>query len=162
MSRVMHCFSLSNSFPMIRIHILPIVAGTGCFLRQLPSEISHLSKLVSLNLGNNPEVKLETRILEGLVRNLTMLEQLDLDSVDMSAMTLGSMANLSNSLISLSLSSCGLQGNFPENIFFLPNLRTLKLAYNQNLTGFFPKENWSNPLQVFGCLFHEFLRNIAT
>ncbi|TXG67030.1 hypothetical protein EZV62_008305 [Acer yangbiense] len=151
-------FNLSPIYgEFAQLHSMTLLnLSSSNFSGQLPSEISHLSKLVSLDLSNNPEVKLETRILEGLVRDLTELEQLVLDSVDMSAITLGSMANLSNSLISLSLSSCGLQGNFPESIFFLPNLMTLKLAYNQNLTGFFPKENWSNPLRFLDVSFTNF------
>ncbi|MCD7453893.1 hypothetical protein HAX54_022599 [Datura stramonium] len=37
-----------------------------------------------------------------------------------------------------------LRGDLPENIFLLPNLETLRLSYNMDLTISLPKFNWSN------------------
>ncbi|XP_031276003.1 receptor-like protein 7 [Pistacia vera] len=114
------------------------------FSGQIPSEITHLSKLVKLDLSKN---SLETATVKGLVQNLTDLTELLLDSVNMSTVVPSSFMNLSSSLSSLSLSNCELQGKFPDNIFLLPNLKILNLAYNYNLTGILPKVNWSSPLK---------------
>ncbi|KAA3467317.1 receptor like protein 30 [Gossypium australe] len=56
--------------------------------------------------------------------------------------------NLSYSLTSLGLGSCHLRGNFPKNIFKLPNIKFLNLDHNPDLTVQFPKSNWSSPLEV--------------
>ncbi|KAJ0080607.1 hypothetical protein Patl1_22323 [Pistacia atlantica] len=114
------------------------------FFGQIPSEITHLSKLVMLDLSQN---SLETATVKGLVQNLTDLTELLLDNVDMSTVVPSSFMNLSSSLSSLSLSNCELHGKFPDNIFHLPNLKILNLAHNYNLTGILPKVNWSSPLR---------------
>ncbi|KAJ6376201.1 hypothetical protein OIU77_001047 [Salix suchowensis] len=120
------------------------------FAGQVPSEISLLSKLVSLDLSKNDNPGLEPISFDKIVRNLTKLRELDLDSVDMSLVAPNSLTNLSFSLSSLSLRRCGLQGKFPGNIFLLPNLETLDLSYNEGLTGSFPSSNLSNFLSVLG------------
>ncbi|XP_031276076.1 receptor-like protein Cf-9 [Pistacia vera] len=114
------------------------------FSGQIPSEITHLSKLVVLDLSEN---SLETTTVKGLVQILTDLIELLLDYVSMSTVVPSSFMNLSTSLSSLSLSHCELQGNFPDNIFHLPNLKILNLARNSNLTGILPKVNCSSPLK---------------
>ncbi|KAJ0013810.1 hypothetical protein Pint_21043 [Pistacia integerrima] len=80
------------------------------FSGQIPSEITHFSKLVVLDLSEN---SLETTIVKGLVQNLTDLTELLLDYVNVSTVVPSSFMNLS----SLSLSGCDLQGNFLGNIF---------------------------------------------
>ncbi|KAF3434348.1 hypothetical protein FNV43_RR25451 [Rhamnella rubrinervis] len=110
---------------------------------QVPQEISYLSQLLSLDLSGNPNLKLETWSLQRTTANLTNLKELRLCFVNMSFVQIHSLMNLSSSLTSLDLSYSGLQGKFPEKIFLLPNLQVLSLSYNQNLTGFFPKSNWS-------------------
>ncbi|XP_031273141.1 receptor-like protein Cf-9 homolog [Pistacia vera] len=117
------------------------------FSGQLPFEISHLSKLVSLDLSQNFQVSIDTPVLEGLVQNLTKLEELSLDYIDMSLTIVGRLTNLSSSLTYLSLNDCGMQGNFPDIVFRLPNLQFISLRWNSNLTGIFPRVNWSNPLE---------------
>jgi len=116
------------------------------FAGQVPSEISHLSKLVSLDLSRNYDLSLEPICFDKLVQNLTKLRQLDLGSVNMSLVEPNSLTNLSSSLSSLSLGDCGLQGKFPGNIFLLPNLESLDLIFNDGLTGSFPSSNLSNVL----------------
>ncbi|XP_024438508.1 receptor-like protein Cf-9 homolog [Populus trichocarpa] len=64
----------------------------------------------------------------------------------MSLVAPNSLTNLSSSLTLLSLVGCGLQGEFPRNIFLLPNLDSLILADNEGLTGSFPSSNVSNVL----------------
>ncbi|KAF3952262.1 hypothetical protein CMV_022162 [Castanea mollissima] len=102
-----------------------------------PSEISHLSKLVSLDLSWNYYMRIETPSLKRLVQNLTHLTELVLDDVNMSSVPPNSFMNLSSSLTSLRLSDCGLKGRFPDNIFHLPNLQLLDYLYldNNQLTG---------------------------
>ncbi|XP_052302002.1 receptor-like protein 9DC3 [Populus trichocarpa] len=120
--------------------------NSSVFAGQVPSEISHLSKLVSLDLSGNYDPSLEPISLAKLVRNLTELRELDLSRVNMSLVAPNSLTNLSSSLSSLSLWGCGLQGKFPGNIFLLPKLESLDMSYNNRLTGSFPSSNLSNVL----------------
>ncbi|WRX12217.1 hypothetical protein QQP08_004704 [Theobroma cacao] len=110
--------------------------------------ISQLSTLVSIDLTvrNYGLLQVEEHTLRGLVQNLTKVRVLVLDGVNILAVDLGSLMNLSSSLISLSLNSCGLRGRFPQNIFHLPNLRVLSLLDNWDLSGYLPQTNWSGPL----------------
>ncbi|KAL0009130.1 hypothetical protein SO802_010632 [Lithocarpus litseifolius] len=120
------------------------------FAGNFPSEISHLSKLVSLDLSWNYNMRIETPSLKRLVQNLTHLTELVLDEVNMSSVPPNCFMNLSSSLTSLSLYYCGLKGRFPDNIFHLPNLQLLCVSYNYNLTGSLPTYNWSTPLKSLG------------
>ena len=79
------------------------------FAGNVPSEISHLSKLVSLDLSYNYDMRIETLSLKRLVQNLTHITELVLDDVDMSSVSPNSFMNLSSSLTSLSLFDCGLK-----------------------------------------------------
>ena len=124
---------------------------TTCNLTgEVPYEISYLSKLVSLDLSWNGNMKLEEQSLRRLIQNQTKLSELSLVTVDMSLVSPNSFMNLSSSLISLRLYDCQLKGRFPYNIFHLPNLHFLDLHYNHNLTGSLPRQNWSSPLKVLG------------
>uniref|UniRef100_A0A2K1Y716 Leucine-rich repeat-containing N-terminal plant-type domain-containing protein n=1 Tax=Populus trichocarpa TaxID=3694 RepID=A0A2K1Y716_POPTR len=115
------------------------------FAGQVPSEISHLSKLVSLDISNK-HLSLETFSFDKIVQNLTKLRVLYLDYIHMSLVAPNSLTNLSSSLTLLSLVGCGLQGEFPSNIFLLPNLDSLILRDNEGLTGSFSSSNVSNVL----------------
>ena len=88
-----------------------------------PSEISHLSKLVSLDLSENYDMRIETPSLKRLIQNLTHLTELVLFEIDMSSVSTNCLMNFSSSLTSLRLSNCQLKGKFPDNIFHLPNPR---------------------------------------
>ncbi|KAG4150217.1 hypothetical protein ERO13_D05G382000v2 [Gossypium hirsutum] len=104
------------------------------FAGEVPSQVSHLSKLVSLDLSFWANVlTIDKHALEGLVHNLTEVRHLFLDGMDMSSVNAHVFMNLSSSLRSLSLAGCNLQGKFPKNIFDLPNLNLLNLGGNQNL-----------------------------
>ncbi|XP_050278404.1 receptor-like protein 33 [Quercus robur] len=117
---------------------------------RIPSEISGLSNLVSLDLSSNYfgysvggdyyEKLLDLRRidLEALVQNVTYLRELHLDDVNISSSLPQSLANLS-SLTSLSLSECNLRGEFPLDIFLLPKIQAIDLSYNEELIGFLPK-----------------------
>ncbi|KAF8023387.1 hypothetical protein BT93_F0789 [Corymbia citriodora subsp. variegata] len=116
----------------------------------VPVEISHLSKLVLLDLSFNDTetygLKIENTVLKMLVQNLTKLRELELDGVDMSIVSPSSFMNLSSSLTFFSASGCGLQGEFLANIFRLPNLLDLDLHSN-DITVPFLKSNWSKSLE---------------
>jgi Leucine-rich repeat (LRR) protein len=92
-------------------------------------------------------MRIETPSLKRLIQNLTHLNELFLDRVDMSSVSPASLKNLSSSLTSLSLWYCGLKGRFPDNIFHLPNLQLLNVGFNDNLTGSLPSYDWSSPLK---------------
>ncbi|XP_040362894.1 receptor-like protein 6 [Rosa chinensis] len=127
------------------------------FTGKIPSEISQLSKLVSLklcsglvSLGPHEKTTIDTLTMKGIALNLTSLRVLILNSVDMSSVVPESFLNLSSSLTSLFLFDCNLRGKFPGTLFHLPNLEELDLRGNTNLTGYTPKSNWSSPLNYLG------------
>ncbi|OMO57837.1 hypothetical protein COLO4_35039 [Corchorus olitorius] len=124
-----------------------------CGLRgKFPSEVlHHLPKLFSLDLSWNFDEPLDKVTFERLVGNQTELRDLSLDGINMSSVTPNALMklNLSSSLRSLSLEDCDLRGDFPENVFQRPKLKSLKLGGNQNLN--LPKLNHSSSnLQVLG------------
>ncbi|KAL6135125.1 hypothetical protein ACLB2K_067353 [Fragaria x ananassa] len=131
------------------------------FSGQIPSEISYLSKLSTLDLSATSYLDLtfdydhfsSYKILElthanlkSMVQNLTNIQELHLNKVHIPSTLPGIFAN-ATSLKSLYLQSCGLSGEFPEGIFQLPNLEVLDLTYNEDLIGFFPEFNKSSPFK---------------
>ncbi|MFQ6655629.1 hypothetical protein Gotur_026103 [Gossypium turneri] len=128
------------------LHYLNL-SHTG-FVGVVPSQVSHLSKLVSLDLSwIDEQLTIDKYALEGLVHNLTEVRHLFLDGIDMSSINPHVFMNLSSSLRSLSLDSCDLQGKFPKNIFDFPNLNLLNLRGNRNLNLDLLKFNWSSNLE---------------
>ncbi|KAG4150212.1 hypothetical protein ERO13_D05G381900v2, partial [Gossypium hirsutum] len=121
------------------------------FVGEVPSQVSHLSKLVSLDLScwiyDYEQFTIDKHAVEGLVHNLTEVRHLFLDGINMSSVNAHLFMNLSSSLRSLSLADCDLQGKFPKNIFDLPNLNLLNLGGNQNLNLDRLKFNRSNNLE---------------
>ncbi|PON97483.1 Leucine-rich repeat domain containing protein [Trema orientale] len=107
------------------------------FRGQIPLEISHLYNISSLDLSFN-QFELKRPDLSTLVRSLSNLKVLHLSDVDISSSVPGFLANLS-ALESLSLGHCGLRGEFPRDIFQLPNLKYLSLYENKNLSGNLPE-----------------------
>ncbi|KAL3733203.1 hypothetical protein ACJRO7_022690 [Eucalyptus globulus] len=105
----------------------------------VPVEISFLSKLVLIDLSQNykkdgmfkdQSLKIENTGFKILVQNLTELRELNLDFIDMSAISLSSFVNLSSSFTFFCAVDCILQGELPPNIFSLPNLLDLSLDFN--------------------------------
>ncbi|XP_039690035.1 receptor-like protein 9DC3 [Medicago truncatula] len=160
-----HLHQLNLAFNNFSLSSMPIGVGdlvklthlnlSKCYLNgNIPSTISHLSKLVSLDLSSywseQVGLKLNSFIWKKLIHNATNLRELHLNSVDMSSITESSLSmlkNLSSSLVSLSLRKTELQGNLSSDILSLPNLQRLDLSFNQNLSGQLPKSNWSTPLR---------------
>nr|XP_023919112.1 receptor-like protein 12 [Quercus suber] len=119
--------------------------STSSFSGQIPLNISVLSKLTFLDLSYNYELHL--RSLQGLVQNLPSLEDLRLSLVQISSPVPEILGNLS-CLRTLDLSDCGLHGEFPPEIFKLPNLRDLWVNDNPDLMGYLPEFYSSNPLKI--------------
>lgn len=137
-----------RNFPMLTYLNL----SGSFFSGQIPSEISQLSKLSSLDLSSNIDhstsersLKLNESNLRRLVRNLTSLEKLHLSSVIIASPVPDSMENLSL-LTSLLLEYCELLGQFPVSIFKLQNLKFLNVESNPDLTGFLPAFEQTSPL----------------
>ncbi|KAF4391245.1 hypothetical protein G4B88_016555 [Cannabis sativa] len=108
------------------------------FLTHMPYEITLLSNMISLDLsGNEMSLHLLYSTTTKLAQNMTRLEELHLDYVDLSSPLPKSIANLS-SLISLSLSGCNLYGEFLQNIFHLPKIQAIDVSFNNNISGFLP------------------------
>ncbi|XP_057989626.1 receptor-like protein 6 isoform X1 [Hevea brasiliensis] len=105
----------------------------SCSLEGKFPDISHLFELVSLDFSANYDLILETTSFKKLVQNLTLLQELDLSGVNMSIVKPNSLMNLSSSLSSLALSSCDLQGKFPDNII-PPSLGSLKRLFSLDLS----------------------------
>ncbi|MED6199662.1 hypothetical protein PIB30_078031 [Stylosanthes scabra] len=129
------------------------------FGTHIPSTISHLSQLLSLDLSGNYELTLDELTWSKLIGNTTNLKVLVLDPIDMSSIretSLSMLVNFSSSLISLSLSYTGLHGKFPSSILGLPNLEELSLFGNRELKGELPKSNWSTPLSILDLSFTAF------
>ncbi|KAE8720853.1 Receptor like protein 43 [Hibiscus syriacus] len=91
---------------------------------------------------------LDAQGFEMLVRNLTRLRNLMLDSVDMSGVAVSSFLNLSSSLRHLSLGDCRLHGEFPTPFFQFPNLKGIGLGGNEDLRSYLPMTNWSSGLEL--------------
>ncbi|OAY38555.1 receptor-like protein 9DC3 [Manihot esculenta] len=99
------------------------------FVGQIPSEITYLSGLLSLDLSRNYGLISETTTFTKIARNLTQLRELDLSRVKMSLVPLSSLMNLSSSLTFLKLKSCELQGKIPD-ISHLSKLVSLDISWN--------------------------------
>ncbi|XVF70833.1 hypothetical protein PTKIN_Ptkin11bG0193800 [Pterospermum kingtungense] len=123
---------------------------------KVPSQVSHLSKLVSLDLSGNDYQTLDRHTLRGLVQNLTKVRHLFLDGIQMPSVNPNVFRNLSSSLRSLSLNNCGLRGKFPENIFQLPDLKLLKLGNIDKLSLNLSQFNRSSPLEVLDLSYMSF------
>ncbi|KAJ6416913.1 hypothetical protein OIU84_002740 [Salix udensis] len=135
---------ISSSFGQL-LHLTHLNLNSSNFAGQVPPEISHLSRLASLDLSQNSLI-LEPISFNKLAQNLTQLRELYLYNVSMPLVAPSSFMNLSSSLTSLQLQDCGLQGELPGNVFRRSNLQSLDLGGNGELTGSFPPYNLSNAL----------------
>ncbi|KAL2335801.1 hypothetical protein Fmac_010247 [Flemingia macrophylla] len=133
------------------------------FFGEIPQEVSHLSKLLSLDLQwsfcGSPGVEnlfsLKISTLRSLIQNSTKLEIIHLDHVTISSFVPDIFSNLT-SLQNLSLYHCELYGKFPAGIFHLPNLIYLNLGNNPNLAGKFTYFNSSSQITTLELGFTSF------
>ncbi|KAL5173610.1 Receptor-like protein 34 [Glycine soja] len=107
------------------------------FEGDIPSQISHLSKLVSLDLSYNI-LKWKEDTWKRLLQNATVLRVIVLDGNDMSSISIRTL-DMSSSLVTLSLRQTGLRGNLTDGILCLPNLQHLDLSLNWDLKGQLPE-----------------------
>ena len=117
----------------------------------VPSTISHLSKLQYLYLSGDSRTRLDPYTWNKLIQNATNLREISLEGVNMSCVgerSLSLLTNLSSSLVSLQLSDTQIQGKWPTQIFRLLNLQEIDLSYNENLRGELPNSNWTTSLSV--------------
>ncbi|WOG85889.1 hypothetical protein DCAR_0105082 [Daucus carota subsp. sativus] len=139
-------FSLSSQFPpefgffakgLTHLNL----SYTGLSGR-VPSRISHLQKLVSLDLSYNDGAELEEEVFKSLLQNLTHLGVLNLHGVNISSVL---PVNISTSLRVLQLSYTDIHGVVPQEVFHLPNLESLDLSYNFHLLrATLPKVKWGS------------------
>ncbi|XP_047162687.1 receptor-like protein 7 [Vigna umbellata] len=119
------------------------------YFGQIPQEVSHLTKLLSLDLCSlfySPDpvnlLSFNISTLRSLIQNSSNLEIIRLNYVSISSPVPDIFINLT-SLKQLSLYSCELYGEFPIGIFHLPSLRSLDLGNNYHLSGKLPNFNSS-------------------
>ncbi|XP_057441093.1 receptor-like protein 9DC3 [Lotus japonicus] len=108
---------------------------------EIPSQISHLSKLALLDLSSSHGLKWKETTWRRLVKNATSLRELVMDGTNMSSIRL---LNMSSSLVTLSLSATGLRVNLASDIFCLPNLQHLYFSRNPVFQGQLPKLSCSS------------------
>nr|XP_016516044.1 PREDICTED: receptor-like protein 12 [Nicotiana tabacum] len=112
------------------------------FSGRIPSEVSYLSKLISLDLSADlEELRFGPHTFKLILQNLTQLRELNLAFTYISSAL---PSNFSSSLAVLNLPSTELSGKIPDEIFHLPRLQKLNLGSNSDLTGHLPKIKWNN------------------
>ncbi|KAK3429743.1 hypothetical protein EUGRSUZ_E01234 [Eucalyptus grandis] len=155
--RLVHVKSLNLAFNSFNFSSIPygfsnlsklqyLNLSSSEFSGEIPHDILQLSKLVSLDLSTSSYETLHMPNMGDFVRNLTGLKELDLSSVSLLSPLPPILVNIS-SLTLLRLESCGLNGDFPVDIFQLPNLEVLHVSGNSNLSVFFPKPHRGSPLK---------------
>ncbi|KAI5340109.1 hypothetical protein L3X38_019383 [Prunus dulcis] len=149
--------------------------SNSLFSGQIPSEISKLSKLSTLDLSFNGQKFVDDSFpliltkgnLRSLVQNLTNIKKLHLSGVDIYSTVPDILVNAS-SLTSLQLDICGLYGEFPIGIFHLPNLEVLdvngqlvseySLSWIASLTNLYSLSLWATK---FRGKFPSFVANLT-
>ncbi|MED6150256.1 hypothetical protein PIB30_070690 [Stylosanthes scabra] len=112
------------------------------FKGDIPSQISHLSKLQSLDLSFNDDLKLKETTLKSLLQNATTLHEIVLGYADMSSSPLLSLiSNMSSLVTTLSLGETGSKGHLTSHLLCLPNLHELNLKGNENIQVSVPNLN---------------------
>ncbi|XP_074333177.1 receptor-like protein 6 [Apium graveolens] len=133
--------NISSVLPMNLSSSLEVLNLGYTGLYGVPSRISHLHKLVSLDLSYNDCVKLEDELFKSLLQNLTQLRVLNLEGVNISSVL---PFNFSTSFRFLNLPDTGLHGVLPQEVFHLPNLEVLDLGGNFDLKPVLPKVKWGS------------------
>ncbi|KQK00472.1 receptor kinase-like protein Xa21 [Brachypodium distachyon] len=125
---------LANASQLSRLEL-----GYNLFSGTVPPEVGSLQNLESLALSNNllEATNPSDWSFMSTLSNCSQLQYLDLGSNELGGMLPSSVANLSTSLLYLSLSRNRILGNIPENIGSLVQLEVLSLERNY-LTGTLP------------------------
>lgn len=106
------------------------------FFGQIPSQISQLSKLVSLDLSQN-DIEFEHQDFQLLLQNLTQVRILSLSNVSVFSEF---PKNFSSALTIVDLGQTQVYGKLPDHIFYLAKLQQLLLGETQ-VTGSLPNFN---------------------
>ncbi|KAI5568280.1 hypothetical protein BDE02_12G004800 [Populus trichocarpa] len=143
-SLILYSCGLQGEFPSSMgkfKHLQQLDLADNNFAGSISDDFEQLTELVSLALSGNENdyLSLEPISFDKLVQNLTQLRELYLRWVDMSLVVPNSLTNLSSSLSSLTLYSCGLQGKFPSSVRKFKHLQLLDLRFS-NLTGSIPDD----------------------
>ncbi|XVF78885.1 hypothetical protein PTKIN_Ptkin14bG0173500 [Pterospermum kingtungense] len=138
----------SNSTLFLLHHLQHLNLASNDFIGIIPLEISHLSKLLSLDLSFNYDLIFEGHVFKKVLGNLTQLQHLLLSYVNMSSVVPTSFLNMSSYITTLTLETNGLQGIFPVDVFRFPCLQKFKSFANFDLDVNFPESNWSAPLRL--------------
>ncbi|QHO26610.1 Receptor-like protein [Arachis hypogaea] len=129
------------------VNLTHLNLSSSVFKGDIPSQISHLSKLQSFDLSGNFGLKWKEITWKRMLQNATALREIVLDDTDMSSITIApshvSNWSLSFSLITLSLVRTGISGNLTSHILCLPNLYELNLNENENIQVHVPNLNCS-------------------
>ncbi|XP_058746697.1 receptor-like protein 54 [Vicia villosa] len=134
------------------------LSSSSAFQGDVPPQISHLSKLISLHLSGNNELVWKESTLKRLVQNATNLRDMFLDDTNMSSIKLNSidfLFNHSSSLVTLSLKYTGLSGNFKQSILCLPGIRELYMPGN-DFRSQLPELSCSDNLRILDFSFNNF------
>ncbi|KAG5569220.1 hypothetical protein H5410_058986 [Solanum commersonii] len=110
---------------------------------KIPTDISYLSNLVSLELDCYG-CELDERTFETMLQNFTNLEVVSLPGVNISSSIPVNIS--SSSLRYVDLGNTNLRGVITESFFLQPELENLKLGGNDLLKGVLPKIHPSNTL----------------
>ncbi|KAI4311175.1 hypothetical protein MLD38_036090 [Melastoma candidum] len=112
----------------VLVELTQLNLSWGNLSDHVPSELSRLNKLASLDLSHDDNYLLDRSLqvegssLERIAQNLSNLSFLDLSDIDMSNVIASSLMNLSSQMMYLSFGDCGLQGELPGNIFLFISL----------------------------------------
>ncbi|KAG6400276.1 hypothetical protein SASPL_137101 [Salvia splendens] len=136
---------------------LPTINSTILSFQKVPSEVSTLTRLASLDISNEPNTTLSLELpnLKMLVQNLTGLRELYLDDVNvtslherknwdrnnLSAVALDDLFTNFPSLTTLTLGLCKLKGSIPSTFASLTKLIRVDLSYN-SLAGSLPSASF--------------------
>nr|XP_029150069.1 receptor-like protein 18 [Arachis hypogaea] len=125
------------------------------FEGDIPSKISYLSKLVSLDLSGNLNLKWTETTWKRLLRNAEIF----LDYTDMSSIRLSSLSLITNwsfSSVTLGLSNTNITGYLTSDILCLPNLKELHLYGNTYLQVHVSRLNCNASVSILDLSFCEF------
>jgi len=123
------------------------------FKGEIPTQITHLSKLQSLHLSGHHLYNLvwKETTLKRLVQNATNLRELFLDFTDLSSLRPDSIAllfNQSSSLVTLNLARTGLSGKLKRSLLCLPSIQELDMSHNYELQAQLPEFSCSTSLRI--------------
>ncbi|MED6174389.1 hypothetical protein PIB30_068598 [Stylosanthes scabra] len=121
-------------------HVIGLDLSCSALGGDIPSQISHLSKLQSLDLSFNSGLKWKETTWKRLLQNATGLREILLEETNMSSISL-TTSPFSSSLVTLSLVYTGISGQLTSHILRLPNLQNLNLAGNRDIQIHVPNLN---------------------